>query len=505
MSMKLSKEITSLADKHLTSLNWRENSELLNFIESASVLSIQAQVEKMSMETNFSLAKKEYLSITSKLKEEKNLREQSIEKMLAAISTLADEKDRKATFGKEDLLQVADYLNEQVSRRKEIETELLTAIEEAENASNAKSQFLSNMSHEIRSPLNVIIGMAHILQKEEQLVGQKENIDILNIASNSLMLLINDILDYSKIESGKLELDHTAFDLNCLIENLKKAHAAGAAEKQNKVVVNIDKDLSPFYNGDVVRIGQVLTNLVSNAIKFTKNGKVEISAKELESTSSGSKIRFGVKDNGIGVSQENQIKIFEKFTQAESSITREFGGTGLGLTISKELLELMDSQLLIESNLGEGSYFYFDLILERTGEGSIHQSQFETNRNLAGARILIVDDLDYNLLILKKIMRDWNVQLDFATNGIQALEKIKTNEYDIVLMDLQMPQMDGRKATVEVREFNKELPIIALTASTDVSLKGELLELGMNDYITKPFNPKELYLKLEHSLCLCVA
>ena len=219
MSMKLSKEIAALADQHLKSLDWRENSEWMNFMESVSVMCMQSKLEKMSIETNAGLAQKEYMSITSKLKEEKSLREQSIEKLLASISILDEGEEQKSNFGQDDLLQVAEYLNEQVNRRKEIELELKEAIQIAEKASNAKSQFLSNMSHEIRSPLNVIIGMAHILQKEDHLQGQKENIEILNIASNSLMLLINDILDINKIESGKLELENTSFDLRSLMNN----------------------------------------------------------------------------------------------------------------------------------------------------------------------------------------------------------------------------------------------------------------------------------------------
>ena len=502
MSMKLSKEIAALADQHLKSVDWRENSEWMNFMESVSVMCMQSKLEKMSMETNAGLAQKEYMSITSKLKEEKSLREQSIEKLLASISILDEGEEQKSNFGQDDLLQVAEYLNEQVNRRKEIELELKEAIQIAEKASNAKSQFLSNMSHEIRSPLNVIIGMAHILQKEDHLQGQKENIEILNIASNSLMLLINDILDINKIESGKLELENTSFDLRSLMNNLIKAHKSSAAEKRNHIGVQIDENIEPFYNGDVVRIGQVLTNLVSNANKFTNNGAVEISAKELERTDSGSLIRFGVKDTGIGISEENQNRIFDKFTQAESSITRKFGGSGLGLSISKELLGLMKSKLHIESSLGAGSYFYFDLFLECSVQQRLSQSQFETARDLGGARILVVDDLDYNVIILNKILNDWNVVLDSASDGMEAVEKIQSNQYDMVLMDLQMPVMDGRGATEEIRKFNQETPIIALTASTDVSLKTELLQIGMNDYITKPFNPKELYLKLERSLCL---
>lgn len=498
--MKLSKKITAIAEKHLVKTDWKNNPEMLKFMEGVSVHSLQLELERMSIETDFSLAKKEYHAVTTKLTAEKKLREQSIEKMLSAISTLDDDPEHRLNLNKNNLLMVAEYLDFQVQRRKEIENQLLLSIDETRRASDAKSQFLSIMSHEIRSPLNVIIGMAHILQKEHHLKDQEENIDVLNIASNNLMLLINDILDYSKIESGKLELDNSPFDFHKLINNLKKAHTSSAAEKRNCLNLEMDKEIASCYHGDSVRIGQVLTNVLSNAIKFTKNGEINLSVSEIVGNHKESTIRISVQDTGIGISKENQKKIFEKFTQAESHITREFGGTGLGLTISRDLLGIMDSKLQIESTEGVGSTFYFDITLQKGNVQEVIPTQIHDSRDLSNARILIVDDLEYNLMILQKIVKDWKVQLDFASNGEEAVAMIEANNYDLVLMDLQMPVMDGRKATIEVRKFNQHVPIIALTASTDISLKIELMAIGMNDYLTKPFNPNELYHKLESTI-----
>jgi len=281
---------------------------------------------------------------------------------------------------------------------------------------------------------------------------------------------------------------------------LKKAHTSSAAEKRNCLNLEMDKEIASCYHGDSVRIGQVLTNVLSNAIKFTKNGEINLSVSEIVGNHKESTIRISVQDTGIGISKENQKKIFEKFTQAESHITREFGGTGLGLTISRDLLGIMDSKLQIESTEGVGSTFYFDITLQKGNVQEVIPTQIHDSRDLSNASILIVDDLEYNLMILQKIVKDWNVQLDFASNGEEAVAMIEANNYDLVLMDLQMPVMDGRKATIEVRKFNQHVPIIALTASTDISLKIELMAIGMNDYLTKPFNPNELYHKLESTI-----
>jgi CheY-like chemotaxis protein len=218
----------------------------------------------------------------------------------------------------------------------------------------------------------------------------------------------------------------------------------------------------------------------------------------------GTLIRLGVKDTGIGISPSGQQKIFKKFQQAKSSITSEYGGTGLGLAITKELLNIMDSQISIQSQVGEGSYFYFDLLLKESKSEPIMEFVNPLVENLAKAKLLIVDDQEYNILILKKILSDWNIQIEVASNGREAVDKVKTEVYDVVLMDLQMPIMGGYEAAKEIRKFNEDLPIIALTASATEGIEAEVFASGMTDYVSKPFNPDDLYQKLKQQISKCL-
>ncbi|MEM6633185.1 MAG: response regulator [Bacteroidota bacterium] len=482
--------------KYLSEAEWTDSAAFRKFAEAVSdSYSNYDQDQKLSQQA-FDLADKEYFEITHKLTEEKKMREESIETLLQTIALLEEEEGSEWTYDKNDLLTIAHYLDHQAQRRKEIETDLKQAMQDAQQASIAKSDFLSIMSHEIRSPLNVIIGMIHILRKEKQLPEQKENLEVLDITAQNLMLLINDILDYNKIESGKLELEFTPFDLRKLVSNIKRANSNYAKEKGNRLKVLIDDDLPEFLMGDSVRIGQIITNLVSNALKFTKEGTVTVTVDVLEQDESEFLIRVAVKDTGIGINEEQQKKIFQSFTQARSDTTREYGGTGLGLAIIKQLLIIMGSGIQVESTIGKGSTFFFELKLEEGKRAEDYEFDNSEERDLGNAYVLVVDDMPFNLTIVRKIVGDWNVRLDFAKNGLEAVEKIRENDYDIVLMDLQMPVMDGEEATREVRQFNKTLPIVALTASSNMSTKQLLLKAGMNAYLTKPFNPDDLYAKL---------
>ena len=482
--------------KFLSEAEWTDSSAFHKFAKAVSDSYANFDQDKKLSQQAFDLADKEYYEITHKLTEEKKMREESIETLLQTISLLEEEEGSDWTYDKNNLLTIAHYLDHQAQRRKEIENDLKQAMKDAQQASIAKSDFLSIMSHEIRSPLNVIIGMIHILRKEDQLPEQKENLEVLDITAQNLMLLINDILDYNKIESGKLELEFTPFDLRKLVSNIKRANSNYAKEKGNRLKVLIDDDLPEYLMGDSVRIGQIITNLVSNALKFTKEGTVTVTVDVLEQDESEYAIQVAVEDTGIGISEEQQRKIFQSFTQARSDTTREYGGTGLGLAIIKQLLIIMGSRIQVKSTIGEGSTFFFELKMEEGKRAEDYEFENSEERDLGNASILVVDDMPFNLTIVRKIVGDWNVQLDFAKNGLEAVEKIRENTYDCVLMDLQMPVMDGEEATREVRKFNKNLPIIALTASSNMSTKQLLLNAGMNAYLTKPFNPDDLYAKL---------
>ena len=488
--------------KFLSDYDWENDKALMKFINAVNDSYESYDRDKLLSQQAFDLADQEYFKITTKLTEEKQQREESISKLLQSISELEEGSQDSWNFDQKDLVKVSSYLAAQVKQRKEIERKLKEAMTKAQQASIAKSEFLSVMSHEIRSPLNVIIGMAHILQKDEHLPAQRENLEVLDITSKSLLMLINDILDYNKIESGKLELDCAPFDLRKLISNIKKANLVAAQEKGIKLKVLMDDDVPDGVLGDSVRIGQVVTNLVSNAIKFTKEGSVKINVMVLEEDEKELLLRIAIKDTGIGITEEQQAKIFQSFTQARSDTTREYGGTGLGLAITKKLLQLMGCEVKVVSEIGKGSTFYFDIRMMAT-EISHHSVDFdEESKDLRNARMLVVDDMEFNLVIVRKVVSGWNIQLDLARNGQEAVEKIRHNEYDIVLMDLQMPVMDGRQATEEVRKFNTDIPIIALTASSNESTKRSLLEAGINAYLSKPFNPEELYQKLYEHLNL---
>jgi signal transduction histidine kinase/CheY-like chemotaxis protein len=502
--MRLHRLILKQIKTHLLDADLEENSDLIRFIESVSDDYHNYDVEHLKNEEITVKTQNICQNLTTTLTKEQKLREQSLEALLSAISTLEDDPEELWCFDTENLLTVAEYLEYHVDRIKGIENQLNVAMDEAKKSEIAKSEFLSVMSHEIRSPLNVIVGMAHIFEKEEHTSEQQENIDVLSISANNLLLLINDILDFSKIESGNLELENCPFNFKMLLSNVQKSNSLSAKTMRNRIVLKYDDSLGSHYFGDGGRIGQILTNLVSNAIKFTKGGLVEIEAIKLDQKEDGTLIRLGVKDTGIGISPSGQQKIFKKFQQAKSTITSEYGGTGLGLAITKDLLNIMDSQISIQSQVGEGSYFYFDLLLKESKSEPIMEFVNPLVENLAKAKLLIVDDQEYNILILKKILSDWNIQIEVASNGREAVDKVKTEVYDVVLMDLQMPIMGGYEATKEIRKFNEDLPIIALTASAMEGIEAEVFASGMTDYVSKPFNPDDLYQKLKQQISKCL-
>ncbi len=402
------------------------------------------------------------------------------------------------------VLGVSGTVND-ISERKVAEDILIRAKEQAEDAAAAKQNFLSMMSHEIRTPMNAVIGMTHLLLQESPRPDQLENLNILRFSADNLLVLINDILDYSKIEAGKISFEEVDFDLRSLINSIEQSMGYRAQEKNILLDVNIDPQIPPSIAGDPVRLGQVLNNLVSNAIKFTDRGMVKIEAKLEKLTPEGAELYFAVSDTGIGIPEEKLEYIFESFTQASSDTTRKFGGTGLGLAITKRLLELQKSTIQVDSVQGLGSRFNFTLFFKK-GQGRVTGSVSSFNEppqaTLEHVRVLLVEDNEANTLVASKIFGQWGVRPDFAINGEIALEMVQVEKYDLVLMDLQMPVMDGYHATQAIRslegEYFQTLPIIALTASAMSDVKEKLLEIGMTDYVTKPFNPRELYGKIAH-------
>lgn len=387
------------------------------------------------------------------------------------------------------------------------ERELIAAKNIAEDAAAAKQQFLSNMSHEIRTPMNAVIGMTHLLLEENPRPEQEANLRALKFSSENLLSLLNDILDYSKIDAGKVVPENTDFDIRNLITGIKTGHEITAAQKNIKLSIVWDQHVPQMLSGDPVRLTQIINNLLSNAIKFTLHGQVTFTIKLQKEKEKDVWVTFEIKDTGIGIDQSHQESIFESFTQASSDTTRQFGGTGLGLAITKRLLDLMGSSIELKSEKDKGSTFTFTIGFRKSV-----QSQKETTSSLningsddlSGSKILIVDDNNMNIMVAERMIKHWGMKTDKALSGMEALAKLKTQQFDLILMDLQMPEMSGYETSTHIRsnpEFNhREVIIIALTADVMPEIRERAIAAGMNDYISKPFNPTDLRVKLTHYL-----
>lgn len=389
-----------------------------------------------------------------------------------------------------------------ITELKNKEFELIKAKNEAIQASKAKSEFLSNMSHELRTPINAVIGITNILLQEKPREDQLENLNLLKFSSKNLLTIVNDILDFSKIEAGKIVFEDTSFSIRDLINNIKSVFLTIANDKNITLKLNIASDIPDLLIGDPTRLSQIINNLVSNAIKFTEKGTVEINVFLKEIKNKNYTLIFFVSDTGIGI-PENKIKhIFESFTQASSETNRKFGGTGLGLTITKRLIDLQNGNLNVKSEVGKGSVFSFTLKFKKSENNIKSHIKELTSNNLNGLKVLLVEDNKINTAIALQFLKKWEAIADTAVNGIYAVEKVKNNIYDIILMDLQMPEMDGYEAAKSIRqidgEYYKKVPIIALTASATIDIKQKCKDSGINDFISKPFEPSDLLQKLSN-------
>ncbi len=384
--------------------------------------------------------------------------------------------------------------------------EMKIAKEKAEDAYKEKTNFLSTMSHEIRTPMNSVIGMTQLLLQEEPREDQKENLDLLNFSAQNLLNLINDILDYSKIEANKATLVKGKFNLYNTIQSLLSTLKTLVKAKGLVLIEKIDNELDHIFISDSVKLIQILSNLMSNAIKFTESGSITFKAQQFDDTEDSVYVRFTIQDTGLGIENEKLSYIFESFTQIDSSEKRMHGGTGLGLAITKKLVELFGSEINVISEVGKGSTFYFDLKLEKAKNLDIMQldevksNGYDDEEVVNGKRVLLVEDNKVNQVVANKFLQSWGMQVEIAENGLIALEILQKKDVDVVLMDLQMPVMDGITATKEIRKMKgekwKKLPIIALTAAVLGEEEFNARNAGMDEFVSKPFNPKVLLNKI---------
>lgn len=400
-------------------------------------------------------------------------------------------------FSKEELVARVNF---HLTLRK-TQNELIHSKEMAEAADKAKSTFLANMSHEIRTPMNGIVGMIDILKRTQLSGEQLEFLDIIEISAENLLLILNDILDFTKIEAGQIILDNVRFYLKYEVGEVVKMFKDKVEQKNLTFSYHIDPKIPEMLIGDPLRLKQVMINLCKNSIKFTNDGFVKIRIEAVSSSDSKIRIKFEVEDSGIGISPENQLKLFKSFTQADATTTRKFNGSGLGLAISKNLVELMNGNIGIISEEGKGAIFYFDCefgIIPQSLSVSEVEEIGPLELSVPKLKILIAED---NLIIQKVAtlnLKKMGHKVSVAPNGIEVVEMFKNDTYDLILMDIQMPEMDGVEATVLIREWERNnnvrnpILIVAMTANTLQSDKEHFKAVGMNDYLGKPFNNAEL-------------
>lgn len=388
------------------------------------------------------------------------------------------------------------YLTD-ISQQKEFETKLDEARKTAEKASQIKSDFLSMISHELRTPLNAISGSVYTLLQENPNEIQKNTLNTINFAVDNLIIMINDLLDFQKIEAGKLKIEKAPFQLKELVEQVMKGLTFHARDSKNDMQLHLSEGLDVTVKGDKTRISQILNNLITNALKFTHNGQVDVSLELKESSQKKVKVYFEVKDTGIGIATENQERIFQDFDQVKPTFSTKYGGTGLGLSITRRLLNLMGGAIQLDSEVGKGSKFYFELEFDLAAEKIAPSNNFNGyTKDFTNLHLLMAEDNDVNALVLGKIIKKWGYTFERVGNGAQAVEAVKSNTYDCILMDIQMPVMDGFEATTEIKKISNT-PVIALTAAAKLEIMEKINEIGFEGFVAKPIDAAELLKKIK--------
>ncbi len=416
--------------------------------------------------------------------------------VLGVVIVARDVTDQKRIASELNEAIVFAELAVAIAEEAKVKAEKATSI--AENAVKAKQQFLSNMSHEIRTPMNAIIGFTKVLLKTELTAKQKEYLLAIKMSGDALIVLINDILDLAKVDAGKMTFEQTPFKMAASISAMVHLFETKIQEKNLKLVKEYDQNIPEVLVGDPVRLHQIILNLVSNAVKFTTKGKITVSVSLLNEDEQKATIQFSVKDTGIGIPADKIGKIFENFQQASSGTSRLYGGTGLGLAIVKQLVESQGGTIHVNSVINEGATFSFELsFLKTTDDAELESDNIELVTELKSVKVLVVEDIILNQLLMKTLLDDFGFERDIADNGKIAIEKLRNKTYDVILMDLQMPEMNGFDATDYIRNImHLDIPIIALTADVTTVDLAKCKAVGMNDYIAKPVDERILYNKI---------
>ncbi|QBN18096.1 tetratricopeptide repeat-containing hybrid sensor histidine kinase/response regulator [Flavobacterium nackdongense] len=458
--------------------------------------------ESIAISDNEKLGVDDYESFkeSERLKEleqitEKNKQQEKASKFSKLISILAI-----ALISILSLLSLSLYKNNIIRTQsnkllEEKNKELIIAKEKVEKASNARSEFLSTVSHELRTPLNAINGITHLLLEEKPKKSQLHYLESLKFSGNYLTKFINDILEINKIDFNKIQIDNINFNLKQLLVNMQSSLKELAVENQNEFSFTIDPDIPNYLIGDTTKLSQILLNLINNALKFTKNGAVMVTVQLQSLVGEKAQIYFEVKDNGIGIPEDKLEAVFDSFSQGSIDINRKYGGTGLGLTIVKKLVTLLGGEISLKSQVKEGSTFSFEIpfkIGKKPKENSSKTSEIDTN-TFINKKILVVEDNKINQMITKKMLANKGIECELIDNGEESIKKCENYKFDLILMDVHLPGINGTIATQHIRKFDTITPIIALTAISLNENREMLLSFGMNDVITKPFVPEDFY------------
>ena len=416
--------------------------------------------------------------------------------VLGAVVVARDITDQKRI--ENELIEARVFAELATGIAEEAKSKAESATRIAEDAVKAKQQFLSNMSHEIRTPMNAIIGFTKVVLKTDLSEKQKEYLSAIKVSGDALIVLINDILDLAKVDAGKMSFEKTPFKLASSISAMLHLFETKIQEKNLLLIKEYDDKIPEVLVGDPVRLHQIILNLVSNAVKFTNNGSITVLVKLLDEDEDKAIIEFSIIDTGIGITDYKIDKIFENFQQASSGTTRLFGGTGLGLAIVKQLVEPQGGSIKVVSKIDEGSTFSFTLPFQKTkAEAELETVIVEVDTEVKNIKVLVAEDIALNQLLMKTLLDDFGFERDIASNGKIAIDMLQKKSYDIILMDLQMPEMNGFEATEYIRhEMNSKIPIIALTADVTTVDLAKCKAVGMNDYIAKPVDEKLLYNKI---------